>query len=352
MNPLRAFALSLLLVGLLSGASSVAASDSVKPVSARSTPPPAESPAAVSQEDPVDRLRVRLAERLAGVKLTNTPSALDLRVPTRPVSATAGARLGAPRRAGAAYVAAGVAGGVAAGVAAGAAVKSAGGAGPHWTYSGHAGPQAWGDLRPDFALCKSGQRQSPIDLREGMAVDLEPIGFSYQSSSFGVIDNGHTVQVNLAPGNFMELGGRRFELRHVQFHRPSEERIDGRQFAMSAHLLHKDAEGRLAMVTVLLDPGPAQPLVQVVWNNLPLEKHQEAKARVSIDPSQLLPADRRYYTYMGSLTTPPCTEGVQRVVMRHPVTMSPEQMDIFARMYPTNSRPLQAAHGRRILQSN
>ena len=336
MNPLHAFALSLLLVGLLSGASPAVASDVVKPVSARSTPPPA----AVSQEDPVDRLRVRLAERLAGVKLTNTPSALDLRVPHRPVSATTGARSGAPRSAGAA------------GVAAGVAVKSAGGAGPHWTYSGQAGPQAWGDLRPDFALCKSGQRQSPIDLREGMAVDLEPIGFSYQSSSFGVIDIGHTVQVNLASGNFMELGGRRFELRHVQFHRPSEERIDGRQFAMSAHLLHKDAEGRLAMVTVLLDPGPAQPLVQAVWNNLPLEKHQEAKARVSIDPSQLLPADRRYYTYMGSLTTPPCTEGVQRVVMRHPVTMSPEQMDIFARMYPTNSRPLQAANGRRILQSN
>jgi carbonic anhydrase len=166
-----------------------------------------------------------------------------------------------------------------------------------------------------------------------------------------VLDNGHTVQVNVAPGNAIEVGGRRYELQQFHFHRPSEERIDGRQFEMSAHLVHRDGEGRLAVVAVLLDAGPAQPVVQTVWNNLPLEKHEEAPARVLLDPGALLPADRRYYTYMGSLTTPPCSEGVRWVVMRSPVAAAPEQIELFGRIYPMNARPLQSAGGRRILQS-
>ena len=318
---------------ILLGGSPAWSSDAVKPVSARVTSPTAAVPTPVPQADPVDRLRERLAERLAGVKMTDTPAALDLRVATKAPPAAAGARSGAPRAVG------------------GAGKASAHGA-PHWSYSGEVGPQAWGGLRAEFTLCSSGQRQSPIDIREGMAVDLEPIRFNYQSSGFGVVDNGHTVQVNVAPGNFIEIAGRRFELQQFHFHRPSEERIDGRQFDMVAHLVHKDVEGKLAVVAVLLDRGSVQPVVQTVWNNLPLEKHQETKARVTIDLSQLLPADRRYYTYMGSLTTPPCSEGVQWVVMRHPVAVSQEQLDIFARMYPMNARPLQAASGRRIMQSN
>ena len=136
------------------------------------------------------------------------------------------------------------------------------------------------------------------------------------------------------------------------FHRPSEERIDGRQFEMSLHLVHKDAQGRLAVVALLFDRGPPQPVVQQVWNHLPLERHQETGARVTLDLEALLPTDRRYYTYMGSLTTPPCSEGVQWVVMRHPVTLAPEQIDLFARIYPMNARPLQAIGNRRIMQSD
>jgi carbonic anhydrase len=183
-------------------------------------------------------------------------------------------------------------------------------------------------------------------------VDLEPIVFRYRAGDFSVIDNGHTVQANVAPGNYIELGGRRYELLQFHFHRPSEERIDGRQFEMSVHLVHKDPEGRLAVVAVLLGKGAAQPVVQTVWNNLPLERHQDVRARVQLDPSDLLPTDRRYYTYMGSLTTPPCTEGVQWVVLRTPVSATPEQIEIFSRLYPMNARPLQNAAGRRILQSN
>jgi carbonic anhydrase len=344
MSPSRAFSdfpsarrlstLWLLAAGTLLGAAPAWSSDAVKPVSTRTAlaRPEAAKPEPL-QADPMDRLRERLVERLAGVKKTDTPAALDLRVATRAPTAAAGARSGAPRPAGA-------------------AAKSGAQGAPHWSYSGEVGPQAWGGLRAEFTLCSSGQRQSPIDIREGIAVDLEPIRFTYQSSSFGVVDNGHTVQVNVAAGNFIELGGRRFELQQFHFHRPSEERIDGRQFDMVAHLVHKDAEGKLAVVAVLLDRGSVQPVVQTVWNNLPLEKNQETKARVTLDLSQLLPADRRYYTYMGSLTTPPCSEGVQWVVMRHPVAVSQEQVDIFARMYPMNARPLQAASGRRIMQSN
>jgi carbonic anhydrase len=223
---------------------------------------------------------------------------------------------------------------------------------PHWAYGGDVGPQAWGGLQPGFSLCANGRRQSPIDIRDGFAVDLEPPVFEYRASGFRVIDNGHTVQVNVDPGNTLLVRGRRYELQQFHFHRPSEERIEGRAFDMSAHLVHRSAEGQLAVVAVLLERGSALPLVQTVWNHLPLERHEEFAAPVPIDLTHLLPDDRRYYTYMGSLTTPPCSEGVLWVVMRQPVTLSPEQLAIFSRLYPMNARPLQSAAGRIIKQSN
>jgi len=222
----------------------------------------------------------------------------------------------------------------------------------HWGYDGVGGPQAWGRLKPEFSQCAAGQRQSPIDIRDGIALDLEPVQFDYRPGGFAVIDNGHTVQVNVAPGNTIEVNGRRYALQQFHFHRPSEERVDGRQFEMDVHLVHKDADGRLAVVAVLLERGAAQPLLQTVWSHLPLEKHEEVAARAQIDPGQLLPADRRYYTYMGSLTTPPCSEGVLWLVMQQPVPVSAQQIDVFARLYPMNARPLQQAAGRLIKQSN
>lgn len=222
----------------------------------------------------------------------------------------------------------------------------------HWSYSGENGPQAWGELTPEFAACAKGTRQSPIDIRGGIAVDLEAIAFDYRASGFAVIDNGHTVQVNVAPGNSIQVLGRRFELLQFHFHRPSEERIDGRQFDMVVHLVHKDLDGRLAVIAVMLERGSVHPLVQAVWNNLPLEKGEEVAARATIDLNHLLPQQRGYYTYMGSLTTPPCTEGVLWMVMQQPVTASPEQIGIFARLYPMNARALQSASGRLIKQSN
>jgi carbonic anhydrase len=296
---------------------------------------PAEETAA-SAADPMDRLRQRLAERLSTAPITAQSGSSDLRVGAKvaavaPVSlhsAPAGKK--APAR----------------------ATDAHGGGEAHWDYQGAAGPAAWGGMKPEFATCNAGQRQSPIDIRGGLAVDLDPVRFDYQASRFGVVDNGHTVQVNLAPGNAIEVGGKRYELKQFHFHRPSEERIDGRQFEMSLHLVHKDDQGRLAVVGLLFDKGPSHPVLQKVWNNLPLERNEEAPARVPLELADLLPTDRRYYTYMGSLTTPPCSEGVLWVVMRQPVTLTQEQIDIFARIYPMNARPVQQASGRRILQSN
>ncbi len=224
--------------------------------------------------------------------------------------------------------------------------------GAHWDYQGAGGPETWGRLKPEFAQCATGTRQSPIDIRDGIKVELDAVRFDYKPSNFRVIDNGHTVQVNVAAGNAIEILGRRFELLQFHFHRPSEERVNGRLFDMVAHLVHKDLDGRLAVIAVLLDRGSAHPIIQSVWNNLPLEKGEELAARAVLDLQALLPADRSYYTYMGSLTAPPCSEGVLWMVMKSPVPISPEQIAIFARLYPMNARPIQSASGRLIKESH
>ena len=221
----------------------------------------------------------------------------------------------------------------------------------HWGYTGEGAPERWAELGPEFRTCATGTRQSPIDIREGIRVDLEKIDFAYRPSRFSVLDNGHTIQVNVAPGNTLGVMGRRFELLQFHFHKPSEERINGKLFDMVAHLVHRDAEGKLAVVAVLLERGSAQPLVQTIWNNLPLEKGEDLPAPGSIDLNQLLPEDRAYFTYMGSLTTPPCSEGVLWMVMRQPVQISNDQLNIFGRFYPMNARPLQAGSGRLIKES-
>lgn len=295
--------------------------------------------AAEPTPDPLEQLRQRLAERLNNARTVTSGSPYDLQVVGRSPVAAAGTSAAAAPAAPAARQAP--------------ARPPARSTDPDaWGYGGNTGPQAWASLSPEFALCARGQRQSPIDLQGGFAVDLAPVGFDYRASAFTVADTGRFVRVSVGPGNHIDLGGRRYELQGFTFHRPGEGRIDGRAFEMSLHLLHRDAEGRQAVVALLLDRGPAQPVVQQVLNHLPLERGGESSARVALDLPALLPADRRYYTYMGSLSTPPCTEGVQWVVMRQPVTLSPEQLEIFARLYPMNARPLQSAHERRILQSN
>lgn len=221
----------------------------------------------------------------------------------------------------------------------------------HWGYEGEGAPANWSKLRPDYATCASGKRQSPIDLRDGIRVDLETIKFDYQLSMFRIIDNGHTVQVSVGPGSSMSVMGRQFELMQMHFHRPAEERINGKAYDMVIHLVHKDMEDHLAVIAILLEKGSENPVIQTLWNNLPLEVNQDLAPSVPIDLNQLLPENRSYWTYMGSLTTPPCTEDVLWIVFKQPVQISPEQLAIFSRLYRNNARPIQWSNGRVIKES-
>ncbi len=314
-----------------------AEADSDAKTSSARRPKPAKDGRSAEREDPMDKLREKLAERLGTARAVD-PHVVRLTAhspPPTPASRSA--------KAGAAHGASAGKSGAKTPVESHAA---------HWAYEGEGGPKNWGGLKPEFAKCSTGLRQSPIDIRDGIKVQLDPVQIDYRPSAFRVIDNGHTVQVNMAPGNLIEVIGRRYELLQFHFHRPSEERINGRQFEMVAHLVHKDAEGRLAVIAVLLDRGSAHPLVQTVWNNLPLEKGEEVPAKALIDLNVLLPPERAYFTYMGSLTTPPCSEGVLWMVMKEPVTISTEQISVFSRLYPMNARPIQSASGRLIKESN
>jgi carbonic anhydrase len=224
--------------------------------------------------------------------------------------------------------------------------------GTHWTYEGESGPAHWSKINSDWAMCASGRRQSPIDIRDGMKVDLEQITFDYHPSSFSEVDNGHTIQVTVGGGNFITVGNQTYELQQFHFHRPSEERINGRGTEMVIHLVHRSVEGKLAVVAVLLERGKPHDLVQAVWNNLPLEKYEAMSPSVVLDLKDALPERREYYTYMGSLSEPPCTEGVLWIVMRQTMQASPAQMALFSRLYPLNARPVQPSYGRVIKESN
>jgi carbonic anhydrase len=221
-----------------------------------------------------------------------------------------------------------------------------------WGYDGEFGPLNWSKLNSDWAKCGSGDRQSPIDLRDGVKVDLEKISFEYSLSSFSVVDDGHTVQVSVGSGNYINIQNRAFELVQFHFHRPSEERINGKSFEMVIHLEHKDPEGRLAVIAIMLERGKASSLIQAVWNSLPLEKNDVVSPSLELDLNDLLPERRDYFTYMGSLTTPPCSEGVLWMVMKQPMTASPAQIALFSRLYPFNARPIQKSAGRMIKESN
>jgi carbonic anhydrase len=222
----------------------------------------------------------------------------------------------------------------------------------HWSYQGEGGPLGWGKLSAANVKCDSGERQSPINIRDGIRVDLDPLTFDYKPSRFSVTDTGYTIQVNVGAGNFINVSGRTYELVQFHFHKPSEERINGKGFDMVIHLVHKDGDGRLAVVALLIERGKSQSLVQSVWNNLPLEKNEPVQALNTMDLSKVLPVGRDYYTYMGSLTIPPCTEGVLWLVMKDTIEISPEQIDIFSWLYPMNARPIQKTSGRLIKESN
>jgi carbonic anhydrase len=224
----------------------------------------------------------------------------------------------------------------------------------HWSYEGAGAPDKWGKLNAEYESCATGKRQSPIDIRDGARLELEPIRFDYKPAPLRIIDTGHTVQLNYAAGSHIVVAGERYELRQFHFHKPAEERIEGRAFDMAAHLVHQSLDGRLAVVTVLFLAGD-QPnaFIGGLWPHLPLERDREmAPLETTIDVNALLPEGRGYFAYMGSLTTPPCSEGVLWLVLKTPVHVSREQVGVFGRLYAMNARPVQPPNGRLIKESN
>ncbi len=221
-----------------------------------------------------------------------------------------------------------------------------------WGYAGLGAPENWAKLHPNYALCGTGKRQSPIDIRGGIKVDLEPIHFDYRNTLFRITDNGHTIQVDVAEGSTITVTGRVYQLQGFEFHRPAEVRINGKPYDMAVHLIHKDYDNNMAIIAVLLERGAENPLIQALWNHMPLEVGMSVTPpSVAIDLAKLLPVGREYYTHMGSLTRPPCTENVRWMVFKEPRQISPEQIAIFARLYPNNARPIQATHDRLIKES-
>jgi len=222
----------------------------------------------------------------------------------------------------------------------------------HWAYEGENGPTHWGSLDPAYHACEAGTHQSPIAINDPAPKDLPAIEFSYQPTPLKVIDNGHTIQVTYAPGSFITVNDHKYELQQFHFHHPSEEEVNGRSYPLVAHLVNKDSSGRLAVVAVLLDEGKANDVIQTIWAHLPKEQGKEvARAGLTANALNLLPDARGYYTFTGSLTTPPCTEGVTWFVFKTPSQISHDQIAQFAKHYPHNARPLQALNHRTVVMS-
>ena len=160
----------------------------------------------------------------------------------------------------------------------------------HWSYEGEEGPKEWGDIDPSYATCKIGRKQSPIDIRGATKADLPAIQFDYQPSPLKVVDNGHTITVSYAPGSIITVGDHKYQLLQFHFHPPSQELINGKHYDMVVHLVHADADGKLAVVAVLLKTGSANAALQTVWDHLPAEKGQEnAGEGISTNAADLLP---------------------------------------------------------------
>ena len=240
---------------------------------------------------------------------------------------------------------------------------------PHWSYfDGSEGPENWGNLSKDNLACLKGKSQSPININIDRAVkaQLNPIEFIYRPSPLSIIDNGHTVMVNYGEGSNLMVDGRQYRLVQFHFHKPSEEAINGERTDMVAHLVHQHHDGSLAVVAVLMSTiKPVSPrkywwgddsikenaFINTLWNNVPLVKGKTEMPGVMIDINQMLPADKNYFTYMGSLTTPPCSENVLWLVLKNPIYVSEEQVKNFDRMYPMNARPLQPRGDRLVKET-
>ncbi len=221
---------------------------------------------------------------------------------------------------------------------------------PHWTYSGSEGPDNWAKLSPDFAAC-NGKNQSPIDLTGFIEAELAPIVFNYVAGGNEILNNGHTIQINYQPGSTIVVDGISFTLKQFHFHAPSENWIKGQSYPLEAHFVHADKDGNLAVIGVMFAEGKANPSLAQAWATLPQAANEKLAITSAINAEALLPVDRDYYRFNGSLTTPPCSEGVRWLVMKTPLSASKEQIAAFAKViHHGNSRPIQSVNARPVLQ--
>jgi carbonic anhydrase len=225
---------------------------------------------------------------------------------------------------------------------------------PAWSYSGANGPEHWGDLCAEFAACKNGREQAPLNIVNPQVHSLPAIRFAYHAVALDLVNNGHSIEQNFAPGNgnTITVDGKKYEMAQFHFHHPSEEAIDGKRYDMVAHFVHAGTDGHFAVIGVLIKEGKANPLITTLWKNLPEEKGKANKSTaVEVNAIELIPATHNYYMYKGSLTTPPCTEGITFYILDTPMELSKEQIAKFAEYYPDNARPDQPLNGRTIEHS-
>jgi len=221
----------------------------------------------------------------------------------------------------------------------------------HWGYSGEGGPGHWGDLKPEFVACKTGVNQSPVDLKNFIEADLPQLQLqNYPPKATEIVNNGHTIQINVAPGSMLQVDGHAFELKQFHFHAPSENLIEGKSFPLEAHFVHKNEQGQLAVIAVLYASGQDNPVLGEAWKQMPAEKDKKIAWSAELGGG-LLPASTAYYRFNGSLTTPPCSEGVRWLVLTEPVTVSAGQVHAFEKiMGEPNNRPVQPINARLILK--
>lgn len=228
--------------------------------------------------------------------------------------------------------------------------------GHEWSYEGETGPSHWAELDPLNSACANGTEQSPINIQKAQAKEaakLENLEINYVSSDFSLVNNGHTVQGNIQKGeNSIILNGKTYTLAQFHFHTPSEHLINGNAYDMELHLVHKDKDGQLAVLGILIKEGKTNTVLEQAWNAIPKEKTtEEISVSEPIDLAHILPKNQHTYQYAGSLTTPPCSEGVQWVVFKQPIEMSKEQINTFREIFPDDHRPVQAIGEREVIKN-
>ncbi len=223
--------------------------------------------------------------------------------------------------------------------------------GAHWSYEGHEGPSHWGNLSHSYSMCKEGKKQSPIDISTTTKTKLSKIKFSYTAEPKEILNNGHTVQVNMKKGSSVTVAGKTFNLLQFHFHAPSEHTINGKPADMVAHFVHQAKDGQLGVVAVLFKIGKENPTLAKLWKYMPEHAGDKKALAPGITVAKLLPAKTNYYHYSGSLTTPPCSENVNWMVLQTTVPVSAAQVAAFSHVIHKNVRPVQPHHGR-VIESN